>query len=226
MDSLWQALNKLLDNFNLGRSIIYTLAGTLFLLPLWLLARIPFDPSGATLAARLSADLSVLGRNLAPALIFAYLAGMALAAAVYPMISAQQEAVVAQLPRGRESVSAVWNNLNYNFRLLATERPALDWLISEYFRFVEVVVYLPVAALAGLLLSGLWAALLVPALGKVALTLCAGLLMIFLALLLMFRQLWVPKVILPTIGAYVMARNHLIMGLRHAADEPEKHHAD
>jgi hypothetical protein len=221
--SFSDGLDKLTDILNVGRLVFYTAAGFCLSLPLAMTLRLLAQPRPAQYWTQFLADATACARH--PGLwAFALVLGFLVASVAFALVDFAEPA--------RRSPETDGYNYQYP-RLFSGGMPdktsAKDyaaWLISEYYRYYEITVYIPYAirlslpiyaayTLIFLLRSGAAAA---PAgglslgAGHVALglwALVAGLVWHYL-----WFDFWLPKVAHPIYDAWVVARREAIAGLQ------------
>jgi len=224
MEKAWEILNKLLDNFNLGRAVIYMVTGLAFLLPLLMILLMLVHPAESGLVEELKRDFSLLFDYRVNLLVFSYIFGFSVVHAIYPMIKKEQEELKAQLMPCRDDQSQTQSrekqekdefNINRNFLHLTNsdKREPLGWLISEYFRFVEAAVYPPIGLVFFLLLMAIYFLVGIAKYGLDSLLLAAVTYFCFLVSVTIFIYYWRPFVIRPTISSFLRAKRNLICGI-------------
>ncbi len=208
MEKAWDILNKLLDNFNLGRACIYTTSGLLFLLPLAMTVEMLVSKPKTGLGEEFIQDVSSLFNIQVYLLLLSYIFGFSIVSAMYPLIKKVNKDF-KQKEREDEY------NINKHFSRLAYSgnREPLGWLISEYFRFVEAVVYLPISTVFFLILMSFYFLAGIPRYGLDAFCCATIFLGLFLLSVLFLRFYWKPRVIVPTVQYFLEAKRNLIEGL-------------
>lgn len=220
---MWELADKLLDNFNFGRAVIYTATGLLCVLPIFMMVELGRPlPEGQTLWEHFIQELARPFEE-SPFYLFlaSYIVGFLVVSAAYPFIAKEQKCLRQRLFPGLRPEDY---SVHLNFSLLTTPgaREPLGWLISEYYRFVEIVVYLPLGLLAFLTLLAFYFLLNVPRFHGDALICAMGLMLTALFMILVFRFFWTPLVIRPILTTYMKAKQRLIEGLKLAQQGQSK----
>ncbi len=222
MDTFLSFLEKLIDQVNLGRAIIYTGAGLLFVLPIFMVFEALFCPgSGACLGQKVINDLKVPFKRLDLLLIASYVFGLLVVTGSYPIIDAIQrryrpdEGTNAKVMGTKEREPL---NVNYHFKALARKgdtatREPLGWLITEYFRFIEAATYLPVGILGFFAIFSFYFAAQIPSYGIEAFIYGCVSMLLFLCLYLFYCCFWLRKVVAPAVRVFQNAKYSLISGL-------------
>ncbi len=235
MDNLLSFLEKFFDQVNLGRALIYTGAGLLFVLPIFMLFEALFCPgSGAGLEQDLLNHLKVPLEKPVYLLIGSYVFGLIVVTGSYPIIDSIQKKYMDSLEENKKSkdnkkanaklidVGSKGEkeplNVNYHFINLAQKgqtgtREPLGWLITEYFRFVEAALYLPMGILGFFAIFSFYFAAQIPNYGLKALIYGAISMGIFLCLFIFFWFFWLKKVVEPAVFFFQNAKLSLIKGL-------------
>ncbi|MEY4545133.1 MAG: hypothetical protein RL685_1328 [Pseudomonadota bacterium] len=205
MDQFITLVKTLTDVFNLGRLVFYPLAGVLIVAPLDLLLRLLLTSEVRPFQAQLLQDLRALGNNLpeqGALLLGSTVMGFLLAGTTF----------VSVISRAQDKAE---NESKYAFPrlypLLRTkDENYADWLVAEYFRFLELVVHFPVAMMGTLALLDLYALshLLLAAerSGASALLITAA---ATLALWLTWRLWWRKAIVAKVAHSYCEAKRYL-----------------
>lgn len=215
---------KLTDILNVGRLIFYTTAGAAVVVPAYLIVRLLIEPP-APLTMHISKASAALAAGWTPWVVaFAsVVVGFMIAAVAFPVI----DTVITQI-RGEassESSGGTEDSIARNYPLLRNNHPTEDyvaWVISEYWRYVEIVTYIPLGAIAGLvltevyvLLAILWDASREPAAVTGAhVFFGGGLVALAVIRYSLWPDVWLPRVVVPTIRTYLTARRDLIAGVK------------
>ncbi|MFL6386996.1 MAG: hypothetical protein ACJ71U_05865 [Terriglobales bacterium] len=222
--SLFDSLDKVTDILNLGRLVFYTATGYLGVLPvcmtLHMLAQTqgPLAPYWRQFLYDLIACSSRYEVWIA-ALVFGFvIVGVAYALTNFkpaPREAIDQESYDYQYPR------LFSGGVTDAQRAMTKDYAA--WLISEYYRYVEIVWYIPYAVFLSLPVYALYSfTYLFCTLGKVADTtfnaahLAFGLWTIaaVLAWSIVWPRFWLPKIVQPVYDSWVSARRAGIAGLK------------
>lgn len=223
MNTLITALTSFTDILNLGRLIFYTFAGALVMGPLraivCLLSESQHEQSDSFFVvlsghAKID-DWYTFG-------ILSLVAGFVLSTIGFSTIidGAGTKAVAALEPEAKTSSFA------YNYPRMTKanggEKDYASWLISEYYRFVEIAVFLPLGAMMGLVLLAVYALLfLLRDAGRPSV---AGFTDAHLSLVVLsatvlgvyyhlWPEVWEKRVLLPVVGAYLRAKRDLVKRL-------------
>jgi hypothetical protein len=211
--------DKVTDVLNLGRLVFYTAAG----------AAIVYPAAGAfavltetTLAGRPLAELIAKVRAQGAGLLgVAIVVGFGVATYGFSVVLGPRNGPIV-----RKVNASPIDESSYPFRYPqlrgSTGKEWDDWLIQEYYRFVEVAAYVPLGIVAGIGVAAIYSlvyALLWHAQGQldwgdeVHRDLLVAALLWALTTFVLWRRLWLPRVVDPSIEAYHWARVGLIKGL-------------
>jgi hypothetical protein len=215
-----EAVSKLTDIFNLGRLIFYTAAGALLVYPsvaaVWALTR--------PLAGSPLEEIVTAGRCLDHRAMFlvALVAGFVIAPYGFSCVL---EGIGPTVKGNAESRPVDRRSYPFRYPMLRNQPNGHDyddWLIKEYFRFVEIVTYVPLGLLGGLGALTLYAAVYVvlwAASGHGArpsaphATLVALAAVFALSAFYVWPMIWVPRVVAPVLHAYHRAKLAIIEAL-------------
>jgi len=232
------------DILNVGRIIFYPFGGALIVLPLYMILRLllVMGEPGASPAlttsffTQMSIDLKHITMASWP-VTFALLAssvvvGFLLATVGFPMVldglSADVNTEVEREPLAQSSFS-------YNYPLLRNNKDKEDyagWLISEYYRFIEIATYIPLGGIIGLMLSEVYVGVFLlgdfARSGSPGLTAAHTMFLILLGALVVIKyyvwpEIWAKRVLIPVLRNYLRAKRNLINGLE--AKPPAQHQA-
>jgi hypothetical protein len=234
---LFEGLDKATDILNLGRLIFYTAAGALVVLPTYMIGWLLTQPPAA-LATQLTAAMNALTKGSALGIIcFASIvAGFLIAAAGFPLVL---ESMSGEIRRQMALEAAGVNEYSFprNYPLMRNkgDHDYAAWLVSEYYRYVEIATYIPLGFIAGLGLSGVCLAIALlqdgarP--GNAGLTATHGGLLVIVAALVLIRywlwpEVWAKRVVVPTIRTYLSTKRNLIDGIRSEKERAGQHQAD
>jgi hypothetical protein len=227
--SLFDSLDKATDILNVGRLIFYTAAGFCGVLPvsmsLWLLAQ---QEKLKPYWAQFLSDMATCAGQY-PIWLVALVFGFVIASVAYarttfkpaPITTIDKEGYEYQYPRlfsggisdGRQGVP----------------KDYAAWLISEYYRYLEIVWYIPYALLLSLPVYALYSLIyLVRMIGTEGSVLDAAhiafaLWTIFwvVAWYIVWPILWLPRVVQPIYESWVSARRLAIAGLIDFIGKPQ-----
>jgi hypothetical protein len=205
MDQFLTLVKTLTDVFNLGRLVFYPLAGALIVAPLDLLLRLLLTSEVRPFQAQLLQDLRALGSNppeQGALLLGSTVMGFLLAGTTFvSVISTAQDGAEKESKYAFPRLYPLLRTENENYA---------DWLVAEYFRFLELVVHFPVALMGMLALLDLYALshLLLAAerSGASALLITAA---ATLALWLTWRLWWRKAIVARVAHSYCEAKRYL-----------------
>jgi hypothetical protein len=208
----FEGLGDITDIFNLGRLVFYTAAGALLCYPA---AGAVVVLTGHAMTGAALADLVIAMRGLAgaPLAVASVVTGFVLAA--YGWVRVVDRATRAVKIRAEAKPI---DRRSYPYRFPQLKATAVDydaWLIKEYFRFVEIVTYVPMGLIAGLAATLTYAAVYVvlsaASTGSTALTAahrdlvvtaCAFAVVAFVV----WPRFWIPSIVTPVLEAYFRAK--------------------
>jgi hypothetical protein len=153
--ALFDSLDKITDILNIGRLIFYTSAGFLLLLPMAMCLRMAAHDPLAPYWQQFLADVKACGQH--PAVWFAGLVmGFVIATVANEVV--MNRFTPAPQRESEDDTFAYWYPQLYSGGVRPKEGTAKDyaakdyaaWLISEYYRYVEIVVFIPYAILLSL----------------------------------------------------------------------------
>lgn len=218
---LFSSTDRFLDILNVGRLIFYTAAGYLALAP-------------AVMCAHLVAsnDLSSFGSSLSSAIEVASLSwSFFFASVVTGFVIAEVGFDMLVVPVFKEQSIDPFDSerqrYNFNYRYPQLKNDASEdyqgWLLSEYFRYIEIAAYVPFGAFIGLFFIGLYV-LLFLALGVFdgqPIAVLQGPIIVLLLIGLLFTALrfvvwpffWRPQLLVPTVKSYINAKVALLHGV-------------
>lgn len=219
MKELFDQLKSITDIFNVGRLVFYPFAGALVVVPFYFLVRIFVQPPAALLHLQLASDIDSMGGSWRPLVFFlaSTVVGFLVAVAGFSILdrvgAEASKEVAAQNPNYAVSFT-------YNYPLLRQKKDEdyATWLIGEYFRYVEIATYIPLAAIVGLGLMTLYVLVFVvrqfpdDASSHVILTLLLSIWIIVKWYL--WPHIWLQRVIVPTLRSFLRAKANLIEGVK------------
>jgi hypothetical protein len=214
----FDGLSKATDILNLGRLIFYTTAGALVVLPTYMIAAQMFE-------LRLVTNIDLASWHAAGLFLCSMVVGFLVATVAFPLVLDE----VSRDVRREMAADGVTPDDTYSFPRnypMLRGKPGDDyaaWLISEYYRYVEIAAYIPLGAIAGLVLTEVY--LLVVLVqqsirhGHPGITMTHLLFAAILGALVMIRywlwpQVWAKRVVAPTIRTYLSAKRNLIDGVK------------
>jgi len=210
------------DIFNAGRLVFYPAAGAFVVVPFYLLAAAFLGSPAATFGAQLSQDFARVTSTTALVVLFlaSITVGFLIAVIGFRVIKRVADAAPASPGEGINPVS-----FNYNYPLLRQKKDEdyATWLVGEYFRYVEIATYIPMGIMVGLELTTLY--LLVFLVRQFAADAVAGLTsghVLLPALLVasivtrgyLWPEVWIPRIITPTVRTFDRAKCNLIEGVK------------
>ena len=219
------------DVLNLGRLIFYPFAGAVIVIPLSMLYRLLVDPSPELeFWSQLSRNSTHLtqpsGAELALLFIGSIVAGFLVAIVGYAMVISPigSEAMEDIKKQQRDPIEEY--SIAYYYPWLSDVEPKqkdyLSWLISEYYRFVEIATFIPLSMIIGLgivetyVFSFLCIDFARPGIAGFTAAHRAFLGLLVLSAFIWFYawpQVWAPRVIKPVIRSYLVAKRELIQGI-------------
>jgi hypothetical protein len=233
---LLEILSKIPDILNVGRLVFYSAAGFFAFYPVVMIYRtlakkelMPFFEhlmETAPIGNAVDYVLIYLGSLIVGFLI----ASVGFAAVIYP----NSVKVKFQL----DSLGEYTNSYPFIYPRLCNDESKKgydDWLITEFYRYVEIVTYIPMGLLLGIVFLIVYTIIYLfrysvvkPFTGSAE----GYVFLIFLSVLLGFlwffawKEFWMPKVIEPTIYFHSKAKFLLIHGLedyqKRCAEKPQK----
>jgi hypothetical protein len=152
-------IRSIADIMNIGRLIFYTFAGALTAIPLYMiLSLLLIDGTSApSLFTQMRYDLRNItvsaGSFVSWSLAWTSLiAGFLLAVVGFPLALVGVGAIVDQRMDKEPSDTKYSFPFNYPFLRNTANEDYAAWLISNYYRYVEITVYIPLGAVVGLAL--------------------------------------------------------------------------
>lgn len=218
IQQFFDGLSKATDILNLGRLIFYTAAGALVVLPACLIGTLFLNEE----------NLRTVSESLWTAvglLVTSMVVGFLIAAAAFPLVIDDLSADVRREMTGQAEADEA-HSFPRNYPVLRGKGGVEDyaaWLISEYYRYVEIAAYIPLGGIIGLVLVDIYVLLVL--LRESTQRAHAGLTvnhvlfaMIFVALIVirywLWPEVWAKRVIAPTIRTYLRAKQQLIDGVK------------
>jgi hypothetical protein len=216
------SLDKITDILNVGRLIFYTTAGFCALLPAAMILHMMLHFSGTSYSSQFIADLihcAKLSEVWIAALVFGFVIASVAFASIIDGFAAPPPG-----PVEKDSYSYAYPRLFSGgfHKKDGTAKDYAAWLISEYYRYVEIVVFIPFSILLSLpvywlytliymirtsqqsepfVLHGVHVAFALWTLGTAA------------AWMVVWPNYWLPRVAEPIYQGWVEARREAIAGL-------------
>jgi hypothetical protein len=227
MKEFFDQLEKITDILNVGRVVFYPVAGVLVVLPIFMIFELLKLPSSElpryVWINPIPEKISIsFGLTL---FILSLAVGFLIAIAGFCVV------IQRLSPEVSEEVSTTGPkeySFAYNYPFLSNKKGAdyAAWLLSEYYRYLEIAIFVPLGAVIGLALLEAYLIIFVakdflnPS--SAGFTQAQAMLILILGLLLWITQhgwekVWERRVIKPTLAAYQRAKQLLIEG---AKDKP------
>jgi len=142
MEKIFETIQKLLDNFNLGRAIIYTTVGAFITIPFWFLFWCLLSPNikRMPLYKIFLQFFSFISNNLFTFLFSSYILSFCFISGMYVQLKKIENSLL--ILKECPELNKYYCHLN--------DKKALQWLISEYYRFLEAAFYIPFSWILGL----------------------------------------------------------------------------
>lgn len=220
--SATDSLDKITDILNVGRLIFYTSAGFLLTVPAAMSLRLLTHAALQPFWRQFTRDMIACGRHLGVWLI-ALVLGFLFAAFANAIAMGKLQTIPKRQPET--------DHYSYQYPRLysggvrpqgTTPKDYAAWLISEYYRYVEIVVFIPYAAVLSLPVYSLYSLLyLIKSAGKQSgfvlgaghYAFAAWTFTSIWALMVFWPQFWLPRVVQPTYKDWVVARREGVQGL-------------
>ncbi len=233
MERALQLLERLVDNFNMGRALIYTLSCLFFTVPLSMAGNLLVCGPGMSLRETLTRDISFVERHFVGICLFSYVFSFTFTSFAYVLWKrkkgesapcakkAEGETRIID-PGGDEGASRV------QF-IRIKDRTALQWYTSEYYRFFEAAYYVPLGmavggvclllyllAYRGLVASGRWAWI----------SAALAILLMDIAFFVLFYRYWCPSVVKAVEEVCERAKDGLYRALLGKAQNEKRPHGE
>ena len=225
MKDFFDQIKSVTDILNVGRLIFYPFAGALVVVPLYLILRLALVDPAPTLSAQLLIDarhVTMTSWSVTWILIgSSMIIGFLIATIGFSMLSDLASRMPAEVltPLSPESTS-----FTYNYPLLR-QNEAEDyatWLISEYYRYIEIATYIPLGGIIGLGLVGVYVLVFLlkdfagPRAGFTEAH--AAFLFIFVVWMVValwfWPEVWLKRVVAPIVQTYVDSKRKIIAGVK------------
>jgi hypothetical protein len=221
LKELLEQLGKMADILNVGRLIFYTFAGVLIVVPLHMNGRLLAEPKpDQSVFIQMACDFNVSGLLSVNIVVLSLVVGFVVAPAAFGI-------VIERLGKDlREEIEQVPINENssfsYNYPLLKKEQDYAAWLISEYYRYVEIATFIPLGFVIGLLLIGFYVFIYLmkdfTRTGVGGFTEAHGAFLGIIGILLIIKvyvwpTIWEERVVKPAMRAYLLAKRNVIKSL-------------
>jgi hypothetical protein len=226
--SLFDSVDKITDILNVGRLLFYGTAGLIFMLPIAMTLRLLAHGHLDTYWAQFLSDLWACGRH--PAVWFgALVMGFVISAVANAIVMDK----LTPVPKGK--IHKDYYDYQYSRLFNGGMRPKdgaskdyAAWLISEYYRYVEIVIFIPYAVLLALPVCSFYSLVyLIRTAGQpegfvlhashyaFALWTLAWV----TSAVFVWPEFWFPRVAQPTYEGWVLSRREAIAGLKAFMDE-------
>jgi hypothetical protein len=233
LTQLFSGLDKFADILNVGRLIFYTAAGALVCAPLWLLVNLLRSQNlhGQSYLRHLDVALEPLGASMGTVSFWfaSMIVGFLIAGAAYVKV-VRPLSDTAKKESRRKMVNR--DGFPYSYPTLVQDltgtgkddpKDFAAWFTAEYFRYVEIVTYLPVGLLLGVSLLVLHNVLFLVLGGgghdlsamvesRVALVVTGSLAAVLWVFV--WPYYWKPQIILPVLETTESAKCALVRALR------------
>lgn len=217
-----QIKGSITDILNVGRLIFYPFAGILIVFPLYMIVRLLLAEPCETLSAQILIDLRHITNSSwsAASILFAssVVVGFLLATTGFSMVL---EELGADVNKNVEQELLSMSSLSYNYPLLRQNKDEdyAGWLISEYYRYVEIAAYIPLGGIIGLVLLEAYVFLFLLRVSLVGFTGAHTTFLVILGALVLIKyyvwpEIWVKQVLKSVIRTYLRAKRDLIDGVK------------
>lgn len=236
---LFSSSAKAFDVFNLGRLFFYTAAGSLALFPVVMILRLitlepPFPETFAESLRRVVSLNIFVGdagsdgnAALIAFIITSVLVGFLIANVGFiVIISPLKKKLDRKLRKELSNFEKIKNySIGYNYPRLKNNQEGEDydsWLSTEYFRFVEIIVYIPIGFITGLIFFILYTLVyLFYSINVITISDFLNVLIFFfllcsLVIILIknvWGEFWLPNIIEETLFSYLETKAYLIKRL-------------
>jgi len=139
MEKALDLIEKLLDNFNLGRGVIYTQSALFIVVPVTMTLHL-LCSKPLCVRQTINMDVAFIKNNFPYLLLLSYIFGFTLSSTAFAIYENKKKKGQAHSQNP---------SLNLNFCLLE-KSGARQYFVSEYHRFFEAVYYIPYGMMIGL----------------------------------------------------------------------------
>jgi hypothetical protein len=232
VQQIYGGFDKLTDILNVGRLVFYTAAGTLVVYPFAAVCQLLQRSFSVKLKGEPLVELvnSIALLPAAPAIVASTVVGFLVAALGYAHVVQRLEGQVAEqesTPVGDKTQTIAYQ---YPWLRNRTDEDYHAWLVQEYFRYIEIVVYIPLGLLIGLGETALFTtyymlySIMAGCVTDVGVLsrdfLLAGVGFVVYGAYL-WPHWWCPHVALPVVRAFYRAKCSLIAGVHDKKKESE-----
>ena len=232
--NLFNNADKFFDVLNLGRLIFYTAAGFLAIYPIYMILKLLTLSDNQTDNFFESFGVVVSNNSTSNHLLILFyaslVAGFLIATVGYTVFIIP---LATKIHKKNKNIPQFKNTFSYNYPLLKNNLKNKEdyqaWLISEFFRYVELAVYLPMGFIIGLIFLIGYTVLYpfykgIEQLSMTDLRNVLGFLLflcmlITLLLFYVWPRFWRPFVLEKTLLTYLSAKNSLIKGVNDYEDK-------
>jgi hypothetical protein len=226
MKDFFDQIKSITDILNIGRLIFYPFAGALAVVPLYMIVRLVLVDPAPTLMAQLLIDsrhVTTTSWSVTLVLMGAsMIVGFMIATVAFSTVLAD---LIQRLPPEIWTpISPESTSFTYNYPLLRQNESEdyATWLISEFYRYVEIATYIPLGGIIGLALFEVYVFLFLvkdfagPTSGFTeAHTIF---LLVFVALIVVavwfWPEVWLKRVVIPTMQGYLDSKRKIIAGVK------------
>lgn len=233
MQSLLASLKSVTDVFNLGRLVFYSFAGALVVIPLFMIKRL-IASAGETLPSlgtKLAADFDgVMTESIYIVYLVSTVCGFLIASigfvAVLGEIAGPVNASEIATPRPVRGANAKKAfSTPFYYPLLHNKEATTDdyygWLIAEYYRYVEIVTFIPMGAIGGLCLLDVYVLTyliqtgMTPGNSGISPAHATFVALVLLTAMVRYRwwPVWLARVVAPIVRVHIVAKCDLITNL-------------
>lgn len=213
------------DILNVGRIIFYPFAGFLTIVPFYMIVRLLLDEQPSRLlSTQMLKNLHNITNTTLTVTFTLFMSslvvGFLLATVGFPMLI---DGLGPDISMDVEGEPLAMNSFPYNYPLLRNKKDKDEdyagWLISEYYRYVEIVTYIPLGGYIGLVLIEVYVFVFLLRAGSAGLTAAHTIFLIILGTLVLIKyyvwpEIWVKRILIPVLRTYLRAKRNLINGLR------------
>lgn len=153
--TFFDSLDKFLDILNVGRLIFYTAAGFLAIYPIYMILKLltlSYEEAGNFFKSFAAVSQSLTSDNPFILLFASIIAGFLIANVGYTVVI---EPLADRIKNKFINFTPSKDGFSSNYRLLRNNHTNKEdytaWLISEFFRYVEIGVYVPMGFIIGLI---------------------------------------------------------------------------
>jgi hypothetical protein len=217
------SLDRLTDILNVGRLIFYTAAGFCATLPCAMTLRLLGKDGPQPYWTQFLSDLTAGSRSLEVWLV-SLVSGFIISSVVSTMAETPEP---ARKELDTESYGYQYPRLSSGGVQPDKGKDYAAWLVSEYYRYLEIVWYIPAGIMLAFPVLALYSLVYLayawhagsPAFGAGHLAFAFWLLAAILAWDVVWPRFWMPKIIQPLYEYWVQVRHSTIAGLKEFVEE-------